>query len=325
MPRRSPLSPSKAPFFPSNDQATYRDLLLFEERLKTNAFQLNKRKSRYQIFMFQLIAVIIFLLCEVTLQTSFLSVPYRVLLRHTLPELYGPETDVRLHPYVAFGLLLVSVTTLVLFFASGMYSEKIGYANRYVTHANRSLRTFNMYLNTRKAPRSFPLNPLSYLFPRPTPPSHSATPSPRRSPSPTKLGKRSSSTVPIPPIPPATNPRGELIFSSRVDRSFRESYERYRSTFERKRDERERIVAGRTWTGWIWLKMPWNRPPAPAVEASTPTRPGSGLRGRGAPPGGSPNPSRRTTPVSGSSSSSSGAGTDRGRRATPPERGAGYM
>lgn len=36
-----------APFHPTSDQATYRDLLLFEERLKMNAEMLRKRRRRY--------------------------------------------------------------------------------------------------------------------------------------------------------------------------------------------------------------------------------------------------------------------------------------
>ena len=39
---------SRASFHPPNDPATYRDVLLFEERLKTNAATLQRRKSRYQ-------------------------------------------------------------------------------------------------------------------------------------------------------------------------------------------------------------------------------------------------------------------------------------
>lgn len=50
MPRSSPTSTisEQRSFSPSNDLATYRDLLLFEERLKTNAANLRRRKSRYQ-------------------------------------------------------------------------------------------------------------------------------------------------------------------------------------------------------------------------------------------------------------------------------------
>ena len=126
-----------------------------------------------------------------------------------------------------------------------------------------------MYLNMRKAPRGSPLNPLTYIIPRPTSPPAPPSPSPPRTPSPTRLGKRSPSAAPITSIPPTTNPRGELIFSSRVDRNFRESYERYRALFERKRDERERAAAARTWMGWISLKMPWNRPAPPPPPRMT--------------------------------------------------------
>ena len=38
----------------------------------------------------------------------------------------------------------------------------------------------------------------------------------------------------IPVIPPSSNPRGELIFSSRVHAAFREGYERYRENYERR-------------------------------------------------------------------------------------------
>lgn len=44
MPPRS----SRGSFSPPNDTATYKDLLLFEERLKINAASLQRRKSRYQ-------------------------------------------------------------------------------------------------------------------------------------------------------------------------------------------------------------------------------------------------------------------------------------
>lgn len=57
-------------------------------------------------------------------------------MQHLLPDIYGPDAKVRLHPYIASGLLFVSATTLVLFFASGMYSEKIAYANKCVATIN---------------------------------------------------------------------------------------------------------------------------------------------------------------------------------------------
>lgn len=156
MRKRSTLSPDKAAFAPPSDQATYSDLLLFENRLKGNALSLNRRKSRYQcafpfdvrlfsicrqisltyhlVFLAHLVLVICFLLAEVLLQTSFLIIPYKLILCYAFPEVYPStaDVDVQLHPYFASVLLFVAVTTLVLFFATGVYSEKIGYANRCV-------------------------------------------------------------------------------------------------------------------------------------------------------------------------------------------------
>lgn len=149
MPRsQQPLQ--KVSFHPPNDVATYRDLLLFEERLKTNAANLRRRKSRYQcmrkltlsfytacssslmtscaVFLAQLLLVIAILLSDVLLYTSFLAFPLNLLLSHIWPD-YPP---IIAHPYVPSALLFISVTTLVLFYASGVYAEKIGYANRFV-------------------------------------------------------------------------------------------------------------------------------------------------------------------------------------------------
>ncbi|KAI0752939.1 Spo7-like protein-domain-containing protein [Daedaleopsis nitida] len=333
MPPRPPLHSPTGSYYPPNDAATYRDLLLFEERLKSNAAVLNARKRRYQLFLVQLLAVIVFLLSEVLLQSNWLGLPYKWVLHQALPEIYPEDADVRVHPYFASGLLFVSVTTLVLFFASGMYSEKIGYANKYVPHANRALRSFNMHLNMRQPPlRSMlPFNPFAFLFARPSSPppvsptsptsSHSAR---RRSPSPSPGQNRRSSSVPISPIPPASNPRGELIFSSRVDRSFRDSYERYRAQFERRKEERARAAYSQTWLGWIHLKMPWMRhtptatSPVPSSGNVTPSGSIRGPSGRGRVTG-SPAGSRRSSPVPGRTgrkiSSSGSVGSSGG---TPP-------
>ncbi|KAG6892618.1 hypothetical protein C0992_013211 [Termitomyces sp. T32_za158] len=118
------------PFTPPNDVATFRDVLLFEERLKSNAMSLQRRKSRYQLFLVQLLVLIAFLLLEVLLppQVSVLAVPYRLAMHRLLP--HEDTATLMVHPYFSTGLLFVSVTTLVLFFASGMYEEKISYANK---------------------------------------------------------------------------------------------------------------------------------------------------------------------------------------------------
>jgi hypothetical protein len=75
----------------------------------------------------------------------------------------------------------------------------------------------------------------------------------------------------MPSIPPTTNPRGELILSFRMARTFREAYERYRTAFKRKRDERHRQAAARTWCGWLLQKMPWNRAPPQMPKSSAST------------------------------------------------------
>jgi len=175
---------------------------------------------------------------------------------------------------------------------------------RYVPHANRALRNFNMHLNVRHRPLRVSLftKPLSYLSHRSSP--EEVISLPRRSPSPDRRPKRGTS-VPIPPIPPTSNPRGELIFSSRVDRVFRESYERYRSAFERMRDEREQYEATQTRLGWkMW---PWNwfspRPvPPPLQRGHSPTNSAT-LRDRATDSesaASTPSSSRRSSPVPGS-------------------------
>ncbi|KAF8062482.1 hypothetical protein FPV67DRAFT_1703309 [Lyophyllum atratum] len=327
-PRSTP--PPKGSFYPPNDVATYRDLLLFEERLKSNALSLQRRKARYQLFLVQLLLVIAFLLSEVLLppQSSLLAIPYAMVLQRLLPEIYTSDVQVTVHPYFASGLLFVSVTTLVLFFASGMYSEKIAYANKYVPHANRALRSFNMYLNVRKPPLGSKIrfNPLSFFFPRPpSPPAPAPAPSSRpesrsRSRSPSPAGTTTS--LPIPSIPPATNPRGELIFSSRVDKSFRDAYERYRAAFERKREERERMreEEGR-W--WRWGVGRWSTASGTGGSRSGSPLVGSapGLRVGGSGSGGRKAGSRSRTPEAGGSGGGGGIMMrQRERGGTPPVR-----
>ncbi|KAF9516092.1 hypothetical protein BS47DRAFT_702065 [Hydnum rufescens UP504] len=153
MARTPSRTPTPKSFQPPGDAGTYRDLLLFEERLKTNAARLQRRKRRYQM-----------------------AWPLNHLLR--LPPISLPG-DVVLPTYITHSAFLVAVTTLVLFYASGLYAEKISYANRYVPHANRALRSFNMYLNTPQA-------------------NHRGNPD---------FARGTRRTTPINPIPPSSNPR----------------------------------------------------------------------------------------------------------------------
>lgn len=126
---------------------------------------------------------------------------------------------------------------------------------RYVPHANKALRSFNMYLNVRTPPPKAPW-PLSLALPAQnsdiTPPVQHITRG-RSEASPRGNGRRVTT---IPPIPPSTNPRGELIFTSRVDKNFRESYERYRDAFERRRNERALAEASMS----MWARV-WQWPP----------------------------------------------------------------
>ncbi|KAG7088591.1 hypothetical protein E1B28_012566 [Marasmius oreades] len=317
MPPRSTPPPTRSP---NHDPSVFRDLLLFEERLKSTAASLQKRKSRYQLFLLQLLIIIAFLLWEVLMPTSssLLAIPYNALLQRCLPDLYRPDRPVMLHPYFTSGLLFVSIATLVLFFASGMYSEKIAYANKYVPHANRALRSFNMYLNVRKPPLAskFYFN-ISFFFPRPEetptrrPQSRDSSPRSSRASSPSgdelqpQARRRSQSigkAIPISPIPPASNPRGELIFSSKVDKQFRESYERYRSAFERRRDELGRMQRHARWWGKLmfWRKPP---PPPPAHHVRTTSMTSTSRRSRTGTPS-TPSPRSGSPPVIGRSRSS---------------------
>ena len=66
--------------------------------------------------------------------------------------------------------------------------------------------------------------------------------------SPTRTGSTSSDKLdrptspsnrqPLQALPPASNPRGELSFSSKVDPQFRDGYERFRSEWERRRQDK---------------------------------------------------------------------------------------
>lgn len=176
-----------------------------------------------------------------------------------------------------------------------------------------------MYLNLRKPPlRS--LNPFAKAAPPTNPP--------LRQPSPARMNKRSPSSVPIPTIPPSNNPRGELIFSSKVDRGFRDSYDKYRSAFERRREEREReAFFTKSWLGRFLARLPFISTPTSVQGHGTgmgsadftrgsghsPMRSISGsstgsLRGR---PGGTPGGSRRSSPPLSSARGGSRGGPSR--------------
>ncbi|WWC65387.1 uncharacterized protein I303_108005 [Kwoniella dejecticola CBS 10117] len=277
----SPARPHPlAPYHPPADTATYRDLLLFEERLKSNAEMLKKRRQRYSVFLYTFIAVAIFM-------------AYKLFIT-------PPKSNLRMRALQA-SMAVVSVT-LVLFFASGMYEEKIKYAHSYINHSNKALRPLNMHLNMRRAKPSL-LSYIPYLrHLRSSSPQTSATPPIQPNPPSARpfLGGRSTGNNPtarkvsnstnvMATIPPSSNPRGELIFSSRVDRGFREGYERYRSAFERRREEKQKEESRLNLNSTQWLS--WT-----TSSHKKGIKGGNGNRRNGS-PSPSPIPSSRNTPT----------------------------
>ncbi|GJJ75345.1 hypothetical protein EMPS_07703 [Entomortierella parvispora] len=121
---------------------TYRDLLIFEERLKLNLIRLKKSQQKYEAFLGVLVLVIAY--C-------------------TFATFYRQSPNYYIHMLHKFFLLL-SCTTLFLFVATGIYSQKLGYSSKFVPQCNRVLRIFNMHFNRdnqpelsffRKVPRRF--------------------------------------------------------------------------------------------------------------------------------------------------------------------------
>ncbi|KAG9006779.1 hypothetical protein FRB94_000463 [Tulasnella sp. JGI-2019a] len=270
---------------------------------------------------------------DVVLSTGVLLTPINFVLTHVKPP-YGPFQPLDPHPHFALAVCLTAGTTLFLFFAGGFWAEKIGYANKYVSHANKTLRSFNMYLNVRPRPISSmwimrvlrsstrngnndiaspPLTPITTTSSRRrtrdnfTSYSPPATPTTASAPTiekdsgslnltdqdsivtrapPTPLVIRPQRTggggvgAQITPIPPPTNPRGELIFNSRVDKTFRESYERYRTAYERAKEEWDRKTyeerVRKAWWSWFLMRRSGS---GSNIIPSTPSRIAKGSEG----------------------------------------------
>ncbi|CEH13975.1 UNCHARACTERIZED [Ceraceosorus bombacis] len=208
--------PPPDPFHPPPDNAVFRDLLIFEERLKQNAARLVKRRRKYVVLLTSFIVGVVIL-------------SYRIFVLTPPVKPYG-----LLH-YLQLGALLLGGTTIFLFFASGMYSERIGAANIFVPQANRALRYFNLYLNVRSPPAVHLFSLLS---------AGDANPAGVSSPA---LATPGSGLVFNPPSP--TNPRGELLFFPRVSTAFKEGYVRYRAAYERRRSTQ---INSRNMQSWTW-------------------------------------------------------------------------
>lgn len=180
---------------------------------------------------------------------------------------------------------------------------------------------------------------MNFFFPRPTSNIPASNRFPMASPSSPQQFSSSGHTHsqdgsrPIPSIPPANNPRGEIIFSSRVDRSFREGYDRYRLAFEKKREEVVRQINDqKRMERWWWVyKLPfWTSPPSSSPRPSSdPAGPDASMspysrnssqssRGRGTPRSGTP-------PSTSGSNSSMSSPRKRGRSDSPMARQQGSI
>ncbi|KAH9449255.1 hypothetical protein H4Q26_011347 [Puccinia striiformis f. sp. tritici PST-130] len=208
---------------PPADRDTFKDLLVFEERLKQNAERLQRQRIKYEAFLVTIIAASILLAYKTFIAIS----PYKLI--HYL--------------YVA--LFLVSITTLILFFATGMYTDQIAYAYKFIPQTNRALRPFNMFLITpstanslnrtsghgriRSMLRRLWIGPIiKQILRRPRSPSMIFSPinHPQNNlPDHQHIKEENFNSKSI-------NPRGEIIFSSAVNPNFIDQYKLYRNQWE---------------------------------------------------------------------------------------------
>ncbi|MBW0524613.1 hypothetical protein O181_064328 [Austropuccinia psidii MF-1] len=188
---------------PANRQ-TFKDILVFEERLKQNSQRLQRQRLKYEAFLLTIL-IVSFILAYKT----FISIsPYKLI------------------HYLYLALFLVSVTTLILFFVTGMYTDQIAYAYKFIPQTNRALRPFNMFLATPQ--------------PQPLISSKLIKPSLLYSKSSNHSIINSYSTISNSSANPSLidsnhlnlNTNGQLLFSSKVDSHFIESYQKYRHQWE---------------------------------------------------------------------------------------------
>lgn len=183
-----------------------------------------------------------------------------------------------------------------------------------------------MYFNVRRAPAAFlAFLPLPATL-RPTPAPLKAVAPPGKRPA---SGRRVSNSGSHPghtvmaQIPPSSNPRGELIFSSRVDQHFEEGYKRYRTAFERRRGQRDKLDAASAapWYARLFRRGDSPTPEAAAHELSH-RRGSSGSRASVSASSTnsalSPPASRRSTPEPSAFTSARAASPPRRRRTPPP-------
>jgi len=78
------------------------------------------------VYLLLLVLSTIILASDSLLETTFFLWPVNAFLE----RFWGDQVYITPHPYVLHGAFFVLGMTLFLFFASGLYSEKITYANK---------------------------------------------------------------------------------------------------------------------------------------------------------------------------------------------------
>ena len=81
----------------------------------------------YQVLLAHLIFCIVVLASDALFSTSLVTLPINWVLQGLLVD---HDPHIVMSPYVTQSAFLIALTTLVLFYASGLYAEKISYANR---------------------------------------------------------------------------------------------------------------------------------------------------------------------------------------------------
>ncbi|CAG8602445.1 166_t:CDS:2 [Acaulospora morrowiae] len=125
---------------PTNHQR-YKDLLIFEERLKQNLNQLRKRSHKYEAFL------------------GFICLSLPMLLY----AVFIHKNENPTFQFFSKLLLFIAVITLAMFFMKNIYAEKVRVASKFVPQCNRVLRQFNMHFNVnggeivfyKKVPKKF--------------------------------------------------------------------------------------------------------------------------------------------------------------------------
>ncbi|KAI8851295.1 hypothetical protein BC829DRAFT_387098 [Chytridium lagenaria] len=124
------------------EEKTFRDVMIFEERLRQNMIRLNRMRRRWELILASLVAMFAYF--------AYLTV-------------YLPKREDPTNPYHLFGFILSS-SILFIFFASGLYKAKLSTPAKFTSQCNRALKPYNVLFNReskgdisflRKVPQSF--------------------------------------------------------------------------------------------------------------------------------------------------------------------------